>query len=179
MLLQDAARMIARPFLGGDAKLSSRAIRRHILYTVSRLANVISAMLALTNLVESSHRFISTSDLDLSEVCLAVVAFLFPAVDLCLVDVLPAVGATEHIFDFLALHHLALKVALVQDHLVGTCSAFKSVDVCKVLLIQRKVVRRNRCDGQEVRATRADLSPKLVLCQEEKLLEMVTYREAC
>jgi hypothetical protein len=88
-----------------------------------------------TNLVESSHRLISTSYLNLSEVCLAIVAFLLPTVDFGLVDVLPAVGTTKYIFDFLALHHLALKVALVQDHLVGTCSAFESVDVCKVLLV--------------------------------------------
>jgi hypothetical protein len=148
--------MIAQPFLGGAAKLNSRAIRRHILYTVSELANVIPGTIARTNLVESSHGLISTSDLNLSEVCLAVVALLLPAVDFGLVDVLPAVGATEHIFNLLALHHLALKVALVQDHLVGTCSAFESIDVCKVLLVQRKVVGGNWCDGQEVRATRAD-----------------------
>jgi len=141
--------MIARPVLE-DENFSSHATQRHTLYTVLELANVTYGTIASTYLVECGHRLISTSDLDLSEVCLAVVALLFPAVDLCLVDVLPAVGATKHVFDFLALHHLALKVALVQDHLVRACSTFKSIDVCKVLLVQRKVVRRNRCDGQEV-----------------------------
>jgi hypothetical protein len=126
--------MIARPLLG-DGNFSSRAIRKHTLYTVSELASVVCGTIAPKYLVESGHRLISTSDLNLSEVCLAVVALLLPTVDLCLVDVLPAVGATKHIFDFLALHHLALKVALVQDHLVRASSAFESVDVCKVLLV--------------------------------------------
>jgi hypothetical protein len=147
--------MIARLLLG-DENFNSRAIRKHTLCTVLELASIVYDTIAPKYLVESGHRLISTSDLDLSEVCLAVVALLLPTVDLCLVDVLPAVGTTKHVFNFLALHHLALKVALVQDHLIRTCSAFESVDVCKVLLVQRKVVRRNWCDGQEVRATRAD-----------------------
>jgi hypothetical protein len=136
MLLQDAAKKIARSFLG-DERLSSHAIQKHTLYTVSKLAIYnIQLQQHQTNLVESSHRLISTSDLNLSEVCLAIIAFLLSTVDFGLVDVLPAVSTTKHIFHFLALHHLALKVALVQDHLVGTCSAFKSVDVCKVLLVE-------------------------------------------
>lgn len=142
----------------GDEKLSSHAIRKHILYTVLGLAKARSGMEGgeYTYLIECSHRLVRTSDLNLSEVCFAVVALLFSAVDFCLVDVLPAVGTSQDIFDFLALHHLALKVALVQDHLVGACSALESVDVCKVLLVQRKVIRGNGCNGQKVRATRAD-----------------------
>lgn len=52
-----------------------------------------------------------------------------------LVHVLPAVGATEDVFDLLALHKLALKVALVEHHLVGTCTAFEAVGVCEMLFV--------------------------------------------
>jgi hypothetical protein len=98
-------------------------------------------------LVKSSHGLIRTSDLHLSEVGLTIIAFFLSAVDFRLVDILPAVGSSQHIFNFLALHHLALKVALVENHLVGTCAAFEAVDVCKVLLVERQVVCRNACDG--------------------------------
>ena len=122
----------------GDEKLSSHAIRKHILYTVLGLAKARSGMKGgeYTYLIESSHRLVRTSDLNLSEVCFAVVALLFSAVDFCLVDVLPTVGASQYIFDLLALHIFAVVEALVEDHLVWTSATFEAVHVCEVLFVQ-------------------------------------------
>jgi hypothetical protein len=43
------------------------------------------------------------------------------------VHILPAVRSTQHVFGTLGLHVLALVVAAIEDHLVGTCAAFESV----------------------------------------------------
>lgn len=71
---------------------------------------------------------------------LAIITPLVRTIDLGLVDVLPAVCSAQHVLDFLALHPLALVVALVEDHLVGACLAFKAVETGELLLFEWQVV---------------------------------------
>lgn len=46
---------------------------------------------------------------------------------MCLVDILPRILAAQNILDFLLLHILALKVALVDDEVVRAGQAFEAV----------------------------------------------------
>lgn len=45
----------------------------------------------------------------------------------CLIDVLPAVRATENIAHVLEFHGFSLEIATIEDHLVGTGAAFEAV----------------------------------------------------
>jgi len=90
---------------------------------------------AFRALVESRHGLIRTTNLNLPEVRRTVVALFFLTVDFCLVDVLPAVCTAKNVLDFLALHKFALKVALVEDHLVRAGPTFETIYICEMLLV--------------------------------------------
>lgn len=44
-----------------------------------------------------------------------------------MIDIFPTIGSTENVSDIFELHVFALVVATVENHLVGTCSAFEAV----------------------------------------------------
>jgi hypothetical protein len=102
----------------------------------------------LHTLVKACGRLVGAANLHLSEVGHAALATFartfgcnelvcraprfFPAAHgishtFCLVHVLPAVCAAQHVFCALCLHVLALVVATIEDHLVWTRPAFEAV----------------------------------------------------
>lgn len=82
---------------------------------------------AFCALVESSHRLVSTTNLQLVPVCFVVSTLVVGTLHLSLVDIVPCALSTQDVLDFLLLHVLALVVALVDDELVRTGETFEAV----------------------------------------------------
>jgi hypothetical protein len=88
--------------------------------------------------------------------------FLFPAFHpgrgvertLSLVDIIPCAFASQNILDFLLLHILALKVALVDDEMIRAGEAFEAV--LANIFLSRRIARWDFGDAQHIAACWAD-----------------------
>lgn len=82
---------------------------------------------ALYTSVKPGHRLIRTSNLHLSEICIAALAAFCRTFRFCLIDVLPTIRATQDVAYVLEFHGFSLEVPTIEDHLVGTGAAFEAV----------------------------------------------------
>lgn len=101
--------------------------------------------------VETGHRFIGTSDLDLEESGFFASAPFFGALDLRLVGIIPGSWSTEDIFSLLSRKRLPFVVLPFEYKLVRASLALEAV--CRRSVTGRGLGRRNR---EHVRARRAD-----------------------
>lgn len=78
-------------------------------------------------LVESSHRFISTSDLHLEKRCLLSITSFFRTLHLSLVCIVPSSRPSDDVLFLLPREGFALIESLLDDKLVWACLAFESI----------------------------------------------------
>lgn len=81
-----------------------------------------------THLIETRHRLISTSDLDLEECCLVAHTSILWALCLRLVGIIPSTRPSKDIFPLLPGKVLPLEVSFGQDILIWTSLAFETID---------------------------------------------------
>jgi len=78
-------------------------------------------------LIEASHRFICTPNLNLKEGSLLTPTPLFGALDLRLVCIVPSSRSSKHIFPLFSREGLPLIVLSFENKLVGAGLAFKAI----------------------------------------------------
>ena len=145
-----------------QSHLSSLSTDFHKSYTIF-ISTCSSTAKIKSHLVESSHRFISTSNLYLEKRRLLPITSLFRTLHLSLVGIVPSSRSSEDVLSLLPRKGFALVESLLDDKLIRACLAFESIyRFGGISLATCGGSRRRYCE--DVTAGGANWIEELVLC---------------
>lgn len=80
------------------------------------------------NLIKTSHRLISTTNLHLKESCLFSITTFLGTLHLSFISIIPSPGSSKYVLSFFAHKSFALIILFRDDILIGTGLTFQSVN---------------------------------------------------